>query len=178
MKAISIDQWWHTFFLTKKDDQGVYPLKTCKCKLSLIICFYICCCLIMNLINAQRFWAFSCYLQYAGGGKNSGGNSIPQLWIPFLSFAFCFHINLLLGGFFAHFPSLWSITGSILGTVKAFSLVFFFTDLLPSPTPPWLQETTFWTLSLSFHKFILAHFFQTTLKEISHPVPSLTECPF
>lgn len=103
MKAISIDQWWHTSFFTKKDDQSVYPLKSYQCKLSLIIFFYSCCCFIISLINTQRFGAFSCYLQYAGGGRNRGGSLIPWLCIPSLRFAFCFHIDLFLRGFFAHF---------------------------------------------------------------------------
>lgn len=167
------------FFFTEEDDQGVYPLKTCKCKLSLIIFSYSCCHFIISLISTQRFWAFSCYLQCAGGGRNSSGSLIPQVCIPSLSFAFCFHIDLLLRGFFAHFPTLWPIASCVLGTVNAFSLVLFFLlALLPSPTAPLLQETTFWTLSLAFHKSLLAHFFQTALRDISHPVPSLTECPF
>lgn len=166
------------FFFPKKNDQGVYPLKSYKCKLSLIIFSYPCCCFIISLINTQRLWAFSCHLEYAGGWRNRGTSLIPQLCIPSLNFAFCFHIDLLLRDLFAHFPALWSIASCILGTVNAFTLVHFLTALLCSPTQPWLKETAFWTLSLSFHKSILAHFFQTALRDISHPVPSLTECPF
>lgn len=59
---------------------------------------------IISLINTQRFGAFSCYLQHAGGGRNRGGSLISQLCIPSLRFAFCFHIDLFLRGFFAHFP--------------------------------------------------------------------------
>lgn len=38
--------------------------------------------------QCTKILSFRCYLQYAGGGKNSGGSSIPQLWIPFLSLYF------------------------------------------------------------------------------------------
>lgn len=56
----------------------------------------------------------------------------PSYTIP-LSFAFSFCIDLLallLRGFFAHLPNLWSIIGCVLGTVSALSLVLFL--LLPS----------------------------------------------
>lgn len=156
-------------------------LKICKCKLSLVICCYSCYYFIIGLIDMQRFWALSYHLQYADGGRNSGDSLISQLYFPSLSFPFSFHIDLLallLRGFFAHFPTLLSTTGCVLDTVNAFSPVFFL--LLPSYFHPLYPvcRRTFWTLSLSFHKSLLVHFFQAALRDIYHPVPSLTECPF
>lgn len=91
---------------------------------------YSCCCFIIGIINTERFWAFSCYLQYAGGGRNSSSSLIAQLCTPSLSFAFCFHIDPLLRGFFVHFPTLGkpgpsqvaSLTQSMHSALSSFSL--------------------------------------------------------
>lgn len=71
-------------------DQSIYPPNIWKCKLRLVtgcyswwFCYYF----VIDLIDTQRFWALSCHLQYAGGGRNSSHSLILQLHT--LSFVFC-----------------------------------------------------------------------------------------
>lgn len=194
MKAISIDRQRDTVLLGEMTKAFIHQKlqiqsvqswqKNCKCKSNLEICCYFCyCCYYFTicLIDMQRFWVLSCHLQYTEGRRNSGDSLIPQLYN---SFEFC--IFLL---YWSSCPPLKGLLCTFAQPVVHHRLCPWHcqctqpcplppTVLLPSPIVPCLQETTFWTLSLLFHKSLLVHFFQAALRDIYHPVPSLTVCPF